>query len=85
MATKIRIEFDDAGYQALLNSPEVKKLLQQKAEKIAAAAGDGFEVDEFQANFGGSPRPAFTVSTGTHEARKAQAEDSVLETAVYSA
>lgn len=84
MSKKLRIEFDSEGFQALLNSPEVKKLLQTKAEAIAAEAGPGFEVEEFQASFGRSPRPAVTVSSATTEARKAQAERSVLEKAIYS-
>lgn len=84
MATKIRIEFDNEGFQKLLNLPEVKKLVERTGERIANAAGEGFEAESFTASFGGSPRPAVTVRTETHAARKAQAEDNALETALYA-
>ena len=82
MSTKVRIEFQSEGFAALINSAEVQADIQSRAARTAAAAGDGFEVEEVQLNFGGSPRPgAFVVAT-TREARQAEAEDKVLTSAI---
>lgn len=82
MAKKVRIELDHDGFQTLLNSEPVKGLVKSGADRIAQAAGDGFEVVEKELNFGGSPRPGFIVHTGTWDARRAEAKDKVLSTAL---
>ena len=82
MAKKVRIELDHEGFQALLNSAPVKAVIKSGADRIAKAAGDGFEVAETTLNFNGSPRPGMVVYSDTLEARKAEAEDKALSTAV---
>ena len=38
MITSMRLEFMDAGFKALLNSPEVEQLVLSKAQEIADRA-----------------------------------------------
>lgn len=84
MATKIRIEFNDEGFQKLLNSKAVRDDLEKRAKAVAAAAGPGFSATEFKANYGKSPRVAFMIRSDTAEARKAEAEDGALVKAIYA-
>ena len=84
MSTRVRIEFQSPGFQQLLNDQATKAVVRVEAERIASAAGDGFEVEETALNFGGSPRPGYVVVAATREARQAQAEDAALERAIYS-
>ena len=78
MAEKIRIEINSAGIQALLKSSEVQELLKAKADRIAAAAGEGMEVTSRI----GATRARASVVTATRAARKAEAEDRALTTAI---
>lgn len=83
-AGSVRIELLSDGIKQLLCSPEVSEACRQAAEKLAAAAGDGFEVSsEWRASYGGG-RVAYTVRAETYEARLAEAEDKVLTKAVFS-
>lgn len=84
MATQIRVDFQSDGFQALLNDDSVKALLRDQAERIASAAGPGFEVQEAQGKYGNSPRPIVFVRARTTEAKRAQAEDGALERALYA-
>lgn len=78
MAEKFRIEINSAGIQALLKSDEVQALLQAKAERIAAAAGEGFEASSRL----GATRARASVITATRAARKAEAVDRALTKAI---
>lgn len=78
MAEQIRIEVNSTGIQALLKSEEVQSLLAAKAERIAAAAGDGFEVSSRI----GATRARASVITATKAARKAEAVDRSLTKAI---
>ena len=78
MAEQIRIEVNSAGIQAILKSEEVQSLLEAKAQRIAAAAGDGFEVSSRI----GATRARASVITATRAARKAEAVDRVLTAAI---
>ena len=78
MAEQIRIEVNSAGIQAILKSEEVQSLLEAKAQRIAAAAGDGFEVSSRI----GATRARASVITATRAARKAEAVDRVLTSAI---
>jgi len=78
VAEKIRIEINSAGIQALLKSSEVQELLKAKADRIAAAAGEGMEVTSRI----GATRARASVVTATRAARKAEAEDRALTTAI---
>ena len=82
MATKVRIELLSDGIRELLCSQPIAAECEKAAEKIAARAGDGFEVLPLrQMNFGGG-RVGYAVKAATYEARKAESEDKVLSKAV---
>lgn len=82
MSAKVRIELNSAGIKQLLCSAEIGAECHKAAERIAAAAGDGFEVTEQRmARFGGG-RVAYGVEAATYEAMLAEAEDGVLHRAV---
>lgn len=74
----MRIELNRAGVAALLKSPEVAADLEQRAERIARAAGDGMEANGAI----GATRARAEVVTATTEARLAEARDRVLTRAI---
>lgn len=79
---KVRIELNSKGIAELLSSAPIARECLAAAERIAAQAGDGFEVSsEWRANFGGG-RIAYSVRAETYEAKLAEAEDKVLSRAV---
>lgn len=78
MAEKVRIEVNSAGIRSILQSPEVQSMLRARAERIAAAAGDGMEV----ASSIGATRARASVITATKEAREAEATDRALTSAI---
>lgn len=82
--TSIRIEFDDAGFQAILSSAAVAGVVVGEGEKIAGLAGDGFECKQYQTRGLKFDRPAAVVYTDTREAMFAEATDKVLTKAVQS-
>lgn len=83
-AGSVRIELLTEGIHALLNSAPVAEACHQAADRIAAAAGDGFEVSAmWRAGFGGG-RVAYSVRAETYEAKLAEAEDKELTRAVFS-
>lgn len=82
MATKIRLEFLDEGFQQVLNSSQVKSLIESTAQDVAARAGEGFEAAPLPLSFGGSPRPGAVVRTTDAESLKAEAETKALSRAV---
>lgn len=69
MASKVRIEFDEKAFRALLRSDEVKADLERRARRIAAAAGPGHVVDSDT----GRNRARAEVVTGTFEAKRGEA------------
>ncbi|MBW3077691.1 hypothetical protein [Bifidobacterium simiiventris] len=82
MATKVRMQFNSAGFRQILNSQPVANLIGQQAQRIKTAAGDGFEVDGPRPmNYGGGRMGAF-VTAVTHQARTAEARDKTLTRAV---
>lgn len=78
MAANVRIEMNRAGVGALLKSAEVQADLKRRAEAIAQAAGDGMDVDVRV----GKTRARASVRTGTFEARRAEARDKALTSAL---
>lgn len=79
----IRIELDHDGIAELLQSAAIAAECEQAAEGIAAAAGDGFEVEgPWHASLGGG-RVAYRVRTATQDARIAESQDQVLSRAVH--
>ena len=73
-----RIVFHHAGFDAVRSSPGVQADLHRRAQAIAEAAGDGFEVNERV----GKHRARASVRTETFKARRAEAQDKVLTTAI---
>lgn len=83
MATGVRIKLNSDGIRRALQSEPVQKLLEAETQKIADEAGDGFEA-EVSVRGGSSKlgRAVGRVITTTTEARKRQAEENTLQTAV---
>ena len=82
MGAKVRIELNHEGIRELLCSAPIAAECANAANRIALAAGDGFEVSaQKSAGFGGG-RVRYSVETATYEARLAEAEDRVLSKAV---
>lgn len=69
------------GYRELQRQPQVIELLKAQAEKIADAAGGGFEVD-VQETAGRRRTPRASVRTGTEAARRAESQDRALTRAI---
>lgn len=78
MTADVRISLNSAGIRALLRSAEVSADLGGRADRIAAAAGPGFEA---RTEMSGDRAIAF-VRTATPEARTAQAERRALTSAI---
>lgn len=84
MATKVRIELDHDGIRQLLMSAAIGGECEKAAQRIASAAGDGFEVlPAREMNYGGG-RVGYAVHAESYEAKKAESEDKVLTKAVSS-
>lgn len=78
MATKVRIDFNYAGFDAIRKSAAVRDELERRANLIAAAAGEGNEVEVRD----GAHRARASIRTETYEARKAEAVDKTLTSAL---
>jgi hypothetical protein len=74
----VLVKLNHNGVRQLLQSPGVLAELKRRGERIAAAAGPGFEAEGFV----GRNRARVTVRTATVEAMVAQAEDDVLTKAI---
>ncbi|QPE04130.1 hypothetical protein IT882_13110 [Microbacterium schleiferi] len=74
----VRVKINSAGVVALLTDAKVSADLEQRGQRIAAAAGEGFEVDVTR----NSDRAVAFVRAATTEARLAEAEDRALTRAV---
>ncbi|QTV79484.1 hypothetical protein [Microbacterium sp. NIBRBAC000506063] len=74
MAGKMRIQINKPGVLALLNAPEVAADLTSRGNRMAAAAGDGFEVDTTS----NRDRAVVFVRTATVDAMRAEAKDRSL-------
>lgn len=82
MASKVRIELNHDGIRSLLLSEGVSAVCKDAAERIAARAGDGFEVvGPKRLGYGGG-RVGWGVEAATNEARLAEAQDKALSRAV---
>lgn len=74
----IRIKWNHDGFRQLLQSDGVLNDLQQRAERIAAAAGEGFEVEVRV----GATRAHARVYSATPDAMRAEETDHVLTRAI---
>lgn len=75
---KVTVRLHRARVRDLLKSPDVVADLVTRAEAIAAAAGEGCEVDVS----GGKTRARVSVRTATPEAVRAEARDKTLTRAI---
>lgn len=79
------MEWNHDVFQQILNSNEVRDKISQMGDRVAAAAGDGFESEVIDMNYGGSPRPGAIVEAKTREAKLAEATDKALTRALNAA
>lgn len=73
--TRIRLEFNRAGFRELLTSDGVREDLRRRAEAVAEAGGEGVEMLEEQEP---RTRAHVVVATVTDEAARRVAEDNGL-------
>lgn len=84
MATKVRIELVSSGIRDLLKSQAIADECAKAAQRIADAAGDGFEVlPAREMGFGGG-RVGYAVHAESYDAKVAEAEEKTLSKAVSS-
>lgn len=77
----VRIKINRKGAEAILKSEGVRADLERRARAIAAAAGG--DTDDYEASsYVGVTRARASVVTATFEARKAEAEDRRLSSAI---
>jgi hypothetical protein len=74
----IPVYLNSAGIRQVLTSGEVQRLLLERAERIAAAAGEGMEASVES----GRNRARASVITATTKARLAEAKDRALTRAL---
>jgi hypothetical protein len=75
---KVDVNMSAAGARAILKSGEVLAFLKAKADRIAAAAGAGFE----SSSMIGPNRARASVITATAKARRAEATNRSLTRAI---
>ena len=75
----VRVKINPRGARALLTSDAVAAHLDARAERIAAAAGEGFAVRKRPDRV---RRYAVQVRTSDEEGRTRQAESNILTTAL---
>lgn len=75
----VKVALNHAAFRELMNSPEVRDDLKRRAEKVADAAGDGYEVLMNERRRG---RAGVTVAPGTSAARRVEARDHKLLSAL---
>lgn len=81
----MRIEMNHDGFAQLLSSPEVTADIERRTAAIAAAAGEGFEHEVKVGRRHGSARAVGMVWAATDKARRAEAADRVLTSAIGGA
>lgn len=79
MAKNMRIKWHLKNWKALRNSPEVRADLDERASRIAHAAGKGFTRRQAKT---GKNRARASVGTNSWASMKAQSEDNVLQRAL---
>lgn len=72
--SKARLELNSEGIQELLHSEEITSYMETIAHQIAESAGDGYEVDTYNAG----QRNICSVYTATEEAKKDTLENNTL-------
>lgn len=78
MANDVRVVLNHANIAKLLKSPVVRADLEARAQRIAAAAGEGMEMESMI----GRTRARASVRTATRAARVAEATNRALTNAL---
>lgn len=82
---RVKVKLDSkGGMAAFLRGPEVAGMVRSSGDRIASAAGRGFEADTWISPTPGSKTPARVVSgvkAETWGARRRQSRDNVLQRA----
>ena len=71
---KVKIELQSKGFRELFNSSEVRDMVTKEAQKIASAAGSGYETDTRKVG----DRLRGEAYTGTKEAMQDNMENNTL-------
>lgn len=75
---KARIKLNNKGFKALRTAPGVKQDLNNRAKRVADAAGPGFEAHEAV----GRNRARAVVGAYSNTAKRRQSKDNVLQRAL---
>ena len=86
MAKRVRVKLDEAGMGRFLAGSAVAGMVRSSGERVAAAAGDGFEADTWVSATRGvskrgnsnPPRVVSGVTPETFQARRRNSRDNVL-------
>ena len=76
---KVKVELDRAAVRSLLQSQEVSACVKKEAERVARAAGDGFDTDTYT----GRNRINASVFAATAAAERKVFKENALEKALY--
>ena len=86
MARKPSVKLDENGVGKFLAGPEVRGMVRSSGNRIAAAAGSGFEADTWvsptrgvsRMGYSNPPRAVSGVAPETYTARRRNARDNIL-------
>ena len=89
MAKKVSVKLDENGVGQFLAGAEVRGMVRSSGDRIAAAAGRGFEADTWisptrgtsRKGYSNPPRVVSGVTAETWSARRRQSRDNVLQRA----
>ena len=89
MAKRVRVKLDENGMGQMLAGSEVRAMVRSSGNRIAAAAGPGFEADTWisptrgtsKRGYSNPPRVVSGVFPETDAARRKQSSDNVLQRA----
>ena len=87
MAKRVKVKLDsEGGMAAFLRGHEVARMVRSSGERVAAAAGDGFEADTWisptrgvsKRGYSNPPRVVSGVTPETDSAARRNSRDNVL-------
>ena len=86
MAKRVRVKLDEGGMGRFLAGSAVAGMVRSSGERVAAAAGDGFEADTWvsatrgvsKRGYSNPPRVVSGVFPQTYDARRRNARDNIL-------
>lgn len=77
----MKIKWNMAAFRAIRFDPVAVRVINNAAVKIAAAAGDGYEVGAYS----GTNRPRASVITATYKAQRDNAKNNTLARSIDAA